>query len=84
MPFRTGAAVFGYHSHIACLHPPVDVKLLNDSVFRIFSNLIFNHTDRFEVLSISCEFLVGAGNQVAGQMGRLGHDNREESGCARS
>ena len=23
-------------------------------------------------------------NQVAGQMGRLGHDNREESGCARS
>ena len=25
-----------------------------------------------------------AQNQVAGQMGRLGHDNREESGCARS
>jgi len=22
--------------------------------------------------------------KVAGQMGRLGHDNREESGCARS
>jgi hypothetical protein len=30
------------------------------------------------------EFLEGAENQVAGQMGRLGHDNREESGCARS
>ena len=52
MPVGAGADACGDHADIAGIKTFTDLKFLNHSVFSILRDLVFDHSDRLEVLAV--------------------------------